>query len=85
MKMKTTVKQCAHGACPSYARSVISVRNQVFQIDEPSERGESDSGPTPTKTVLAALIGCTNVIGPKCAQRLGIDIGHLNISSVSWF
>lgn len=63
----------------------LAYHPRVNEIDEPSERGESDSGPTPTKTVLAALIGCTNVIGPKCAQRLGIDIGHLNISSVSWF
>jgi uncharacterized OsmC-like protein len=30
---------------------------------------------------LAALIGCTNVIGHKCAASLGIDIGHLDISA----
>lgn len=85
VRMKTTVKQRAHGACPSHARSVISVRDQVFQIDEPSERGGSNTGPTPTETVLAALIGCTNVIGHKCAQSLGIDIGHLDISAVCDF
>ena len=26
---------------------------------------------------LSALIGCTNVIGNKCADKLGVDIGHL--------
>ena len=36
---------------------------------------------SPTDTTLAALIGCTNVIGHKCADRLGIDIGHLEISA----
>ena len=85
VRMKTTVKQRAHGACPSHSRSVISVRDQVFQIDEPAERGGTNTGPTPTETVLAALIGCTNVIGHKCAQSLGIDIGHLDITAVCDF
>ncbi|NKC14428.1 MAG: OsmC family peroxiredoxin [Gammaproteobacteria bacterium] len=85
VRMKTTVKQRAHGACPSHSRSVISVRDQVFQIDEPAERGGGNTGPAPTETALAALIGCTNVIGHKCAQKLGLDIGHLAITAVCDF
>ncbi|MGB2325174.1 MAG: LysR family transcriptional regulator, partial [Pseudomonadales bacterium] len=41
-----------------------------FAIDEPIERGGTNLGPTPTDAALAALIGCTNVIGHKCANRL---------------
>ncbi|MEM9708515.1 MAG: OsmC family protein [Pseudomonadota bacterium] len=49
-------------------------------MDEPMERGGTNSGPTPTETALAALAGCTNVIGHKCAEKLGLDVGHLKIS-----
>ncbi|MEP3279650.1 MAG: OsmC family protein [Stappiaceae bacterium] len=52
----------------------------TFSIDEPVERGGTNAGPTPTDAALAALVGCTNVIGHKCAKSLGINIGHLDIS-----
>jgi len=85
MKMKTTVKLRANSNCPSHSLSNVNVRDLNFAIDEPVERGGTNLGPTPTDTALAALIGCTNVIGHKCAQNLGIDIGHLNISAVCDF
>jgi putative redox protein len=81
MKMKTTVTLKATAASPTHARSDVSVRDLTFHIDEPTERGGSNLGPTPTDTALAALIGCTNVIGHKCAKSLGVDIGHLNIDA----
>jgi len=80
IRMKTTVKLRASGECPTHARSDISIRDVNFIIDEPTERGGTNQGPTPTDTALAALIGCTNVIGSRCADSLGIDIGHLSIS-----
>ena len=80
IRMKTTVKLRANGECPSHARTDISIRDVNLVIDEPTERGGTNQGPTPTDTALAALIGCTNVIGSKCADSLGIDIGHLSIS-----
>ncbi|MEG9863072.1 MAG: OsmC family protein [Parvularculales bacterium] len=79
VKEKTTVKLRASADCPSHSLANISVRDIVFAIDEPKERGGTDKGPTPTETALAALIGCTNVIGHKCANNLGIDIGQLEI------
>lgn len=85
IKMKTTVKLRADATSPSHSRSDISIRDLNFAIDEPAERGGTNAGPTPTDTALAALIGCTNVIGHKCAQHLGIDIGHLDISAVCDF
>jgi uncharacterized OsmC-like protein len=81
IKMKTEVQLRASAHCSSHARSDISIRDLVFAIDEPVERGGTNLGPTPTDTALAALIGCTNVIGHKCAQKLGVDIGHLDISA----
>ncbi len=75
----------ASAECPSHSLANVSVRDLSFCIDEPVERGGTNSGPTPTDTVLSALIGCTNVIGHKCANSLGIDIGHLSIDAKCYF
>ncbi|WP_206057282.1 OsmC family protein [Nitratireductor sp. XY-223] len=83
--MKTEVMLRAEAQCPSHSRSDIAIRDLEFSIDEPLERGGTNAGPTPTDTALAALIGCTNVIGHKCADSLGIDIGHLEISAKCTF
>ena len=82
---KTTVKLRAEAACPSHSLANISIRDIAFAIDEPVERGGTNLGPTPTDAALAALIGCTNVIGHKCAAKLQIDIGHLDISAICDF
>lgn len=80
VKPKTTVKLRAAANCPSHARSDVKTRDLSIAIDEPVERGGTNLGPSPTETALAALIGCTNVIGHKCAKSLGIEIGHMDIA-----
>lgn len=85
IKMKTTVKLRAEAECPSHSRADIAVRDLSFAIDEPVERGGTNAGPTPTDAAIASLVGCTNVIGHKCAKALGIDIGHLHITAVCDF
>ena len=81
VRMKTEVTLRAEADCPSHSRSDIAIRDLRFAIDEPVARGGTNAGPTPTDTALAALIGCTNVIGHKCAGKLGVDIGHLDIAA----
>ena len=85
IRMKTTVTLRATAECPSHARTDVAVRDLTFSIDEPTERGGTNLGPTPTDTAIAALIGCTNVIGNKCAKKLGVDIGHLSIDASCQF
>ena len=80
VRVKTTVKLRAQAKCPSHSLAQIAVRDLVFPIDVPVERGGTNLGPTPTDTALGALVGCTNVIAHKCASHLKIDIGHLDIS-----
>ncbi len=84
-KMKTVVQLRVEGDCPSHSRTDITVRDLTFSIDEPPERGGTNGGPSPTETGLAALIGCTNVIGHKCAKKLGIEVGHMKISAACAF
>jgi len=69
------------GDCPSHSVSKCSIRDVEMTIDEPVERGGTNLGLTPTEAAVAALIGCTNVISNKCAEKLGIDIGHLDIEA----
>jgi len=81
IRQKNTVTLKATAECATHSRADVSVRDLRFSIDEPEERGGTNLGPTPTDTALAALIGCTNVIGHKCASKLDIDIGQLTISA----
>ena len=80
IKPKTIVTLKAQADCVSHSRADVSVRDLKFSIDEPTERGGTNEGPTPTDTAISALVGCTNVIGHKCADKLGVDIGNLTIS-----
>lgn len=57
------------------------VRDLNVTIDEPVERGGTNQGATPTETALTALIACTNVIGHKAAERLGVDLGEVTIDA----
>lgn len=85
IRMKTTVKLSVSADCPTHSRSDLTVRDVTFTIDEPEARGGTNQGPAPTDTALAALVGCVNVIGHKCAARLGVDIGHLSIEATCDF
>lgn len=81
IKPKTLVKMSVKGTAPSHSRTDIAVRDVTSVIDEPVARGGTNEGPSPTETAISALIGCTNVIGNKCADKLGVDIGHLAITA----
>ena len=81
VKIKTTIRLSVDADCPSHSLAQVSTRDLIQNIDEPTERGGTNLGFTPTDTALSALVGCTNVIGHKCAAKLGIDIGHLKISA----
>ena len=84
-RIKTVVQLRADADCPSHSRADVKIRDLTFSIDEPLERGGGNSGPAPTDAALAALIGCTNVIGHKCAAKLGVDVGHMKISATCDF
>nr|WP_319382960.1 OsmC family protein [uncultured Roseibium sp.] len=79
LKAKTVVKLRSSAKGISHSRTDVGIRDLTFSIDEPEARGGTNLGPAPTEAALAALAGCTNVIGNKCADRLGVDIGHLSI------
>lgn len=81
IRQKSTITGTINGDGASHSLTKCSTRDVEFPIDEPVERGGTNTGPSPTETAIAALIGCTNVISNKCADKLGIDIGHLQIEA----
>jgi putative redox protein len=85
VREKTSVTQRIHGDCPTHSRTEISVRDVCSIIDEPKERDGTNMGPTPTETMVAALIACTNVISHKCAKKHGVEFKAMTIDAESTF
>jgi len=81
VREKTTVTQRIQGHCPTHSRTEISVRDVKAIIDEPKERDGTNMGPTPTETMVAALIACTNVISHKCANKHGVEFKTMSIDA----
>ncbi len=76
---KTVVTQKLEGHCTSHSRTDVRVRDRSVVIDEPAERGGTNQGLTPTETMMASLIGCTNVITHKVAAKNGVAIKSMNV------
>jgi len=85
IKEKTIVTQRVHGDCPTHSRTDILTRDVKTVIDEPRERDGTNMGPTPTETLIASLIACTNVISHKCANKHGVDLKSMSIDAESTF
>src|SRR5919198_6340717 len=83
VKEKTTVTQRIRGNCPTHSRTEISTRDVKAIVDEPKEREGTNMGPTPTETLVGALIACTNVITHKCASRHGVALKAMSIDAES--
>src|SRR5687768_14316703 len=79
VRQKTVVTQRLQGRCTSHSRTDITVRDRSMVIDEPLERGGTNQGFTPTETLMASLIGCTNVITHKVAHKNGVSIKSMNV------
>lgn len=85
VKEKTTVVQRVHAECPTHSRTEVTVRDVKTIIDEPKERDGTNMGPTPTETLVAALVACTNVIGHKCAHKHGVELTAMSIDAETSF
>ena len=83
IRPKTFVDQTLTGTCPTHSRCDITTRDVGVVIDEPEARGGTNQGLTPTETVIAALVGCTNVIAQKIARRDGIEVLAFSVEAVS--
>lgn len=81
IKEKTVVTSKLQANCPTHARSEVTVRDTNTIVDEPPVRGGTDMGPTPTETFVAALIGCTNVVSNRIAEKMGLEFHSMKIET----
>lgn len=79
IKQKTTIKARQSGVGQTHSRSHVRIRDVYHIIDEPIERDGTNLAPSPTETMMSALIGCTNVISKKIAAKNGVKFGKMNI------
>ena len=61
-------------------RHVVRVRSHDLSIDEPTDTGGSDSGPSPQELLAASLASCTAVTMEMYATRKGWDIGGVEVA-----
>lgn len=85
VKEKTTVTQRIRGSCPTHSRTDISTRDVTTIVDEPKERDGTNMGPSPTETLVASLIACTNVISHKCAKKHRVEFKSMSIDAEALF
>lgn len=85
IRQKTTVQMKISAVGETHAKSNISVRDVTGVIDEPVERGGTNEGLTPTETLMASLIGCTNVISKRIAHHMGFEMGEMSIDLTASF
>ena len=85
VRPRTTVRQRIAATCPTHSRTDLQVRDLESTIDEPEERDGTNLGFTPTETLVASLIGCTNVIGHKIAHKHGIEFDEMTIEAEATF
>ena len=85
VKQKSIVTMKAHGDVKHHARTDVSVRDLSVTIDEPSERGGTNQGATPTETLVISLIGCTTVVAHRIAERLGIELENMSVDVAADF
>ena len=81
IKTKTVVRMHLAGEAVSHSRMDVTVRDLATTIDEPEVRGGTNKGLSPTETLMAALIGCTNVITHKIAAADGVEIAALSVEA----
>jgi putative redox protein len=62
-----------------YTHDVEIEGGHTLVIDEPVERGGADEGPSPTRTLGAALAACTAITAEMYADRKGWDLGDLEV------
>ena len=72
IKVKAAVYHL-RGVATSPGRTDITTRDVATLTDEPTERGGTNQAPSPTETLMAALIGCTNNIVTKIAKSMELD------------
>jgi putative redox protein len=61
-------------------RHVVKVRTHDVTVDEPTESGGTNTGPSPQELLAASLASCTAVTMEMYAQRKGWTLGDVEVA-----
>jgi putative redox protein len=61
-------------------RQAIRIRDHSLTIDEPTEKGGEDTGPSPQEMLAASLAACTAITMEMYAKRKGWDVGDVEVA-----
>ena len=78
---KTLVPMTVSAECPTHVRTSARAGKHELIIDEPPARGGTDQGPTPIETMIASLLGCTNVILNRVAEKNHVEVKALSLAA----
>jgi putative redox protein len=62
-----------------YTHDVEIEGGHSLVLDEPTDRGGNDRGPTPIRTLAAALAACTGITVEMYAANKGWELGQLEV------
>lgn len=57
----------------------VEVDGHALRVDEPRDKGGTDTGPRPTQLLGASLAGCIAITVEMYADRKGWDVGELEV------
>src|SRR5688572_8229468 len=58
----------------------LEIREHRLTVDEPQEKGGTDSGPTPTELLAGSLAACTSITLLMYAGRKEWDLGGVEVA-----
>lgn len=62
-----------------FAHDVEIEGGHTLRVDEPTEAGGTDSGPSPTRMLAASLASCIAITVEMYAERKGWDVGKVEV------
>jgi putative redox protein len=61
-------------------RQAVRIRDFQLTIDEPTDKGGEDTGPSPQEMLAASLAACTAITMEMYARRKGWDVGDVEVA-----
>jgi putative redox protein len=61
-------------------RQSVRIRDHQLTIDEPTDMGGEDQGPSPQEILAASLAACTAITMEMYAKRKGWDVGDVEVA-----
>ena len=79
-KKKREVNITIHAQSETPSRMKVRAGKFEMIIDEPTNMGGSDLGPSPIQVLLMSLAGCLNVTGHEVARQRGMKLNGMKIN-----